>query len=78
MHSSAHVSITRIEGGEVPSARVSPFVRPALDTPPPLRVAFAMEEHPLGARYVLDGGVWGDASTLAAVNAEVGPRSCAR
>ncbi|HYO70310.1 MAG TPA: hypothetical protein VEU33_29950 [Archangium sp.] len=61
-----------IEGEEVPSARVSSFVRPALDTMPPLGVTFAVEEHPLGTRYVLDGGVWVDDSTLDAANAEVG------
>jgi hypothetical protein len=66
------VSGALIKGEEVPSARVSSFVRPGLDTMPPLGVTFAVEEHPLGTRYVLDGGVWVDDSTLDAVNAEVG------
>ncbi|WNG42940.1 hypothetical protein F0U60_01640 [Archangium minus] len=56
----------------MPSARVSSFVRPTLDKMPPLRVTFAVEEHPLGTRYVLDGGVWVEGSTLDAANAEVG------
>ncbi|OJT25563.1 hypothetical protein BO221_06735 [Archangium sp. Cb G35] len=66
------VSGALIKGEEVPSARVSSFVRPALDTMPPLGVTFAVEEHPLGTRYVLDGGVWVDDGTLDAANAEVG------
>ena len=68
----ADVSHALVEGGEVPSARVSSFVRPTLDKMPPLRVTFAVEKHPLGTRYVLDGGVWLDGSTLDAANAEVG------
>jgi hypothetical protein len=68
----ADVSLALIEGREVPSARVSSFVRPALDKMPPLRVTLAVEEHPLGTRYVLDGGVWVDGNTVDAANAEVG------
>ncbi|HEX8438328.1 hypothetical protein [Archangium sp.] len=68
----ADVSFALVEGSEVPFARVSSFVRPALDKMPPLRVTLAVEEHPLGTRYVLDGGVWVDDSTLDAANAEVG------
>jgi hypothetical protein len=68
----AEVSLELIEGREVPSARVSSFVRPELDKMPPLRVTLAVEEHPLGTRYVLDGGVWVDGNTLDAANAEVG------
>lgn len=66
------VSGALIKGEEVPSARVLSFVRPALDTMPPLGVTFVVEEHPLGTRYVLDGGVWVDDSSLDAANAEVG------
>jgi hypothetical protein len=66
------VSLALIEGGEVPSARVSSFVRPELDKMSPLRVTLAVEEHPLDTRYVLDGGVWVDDHTLDAADAEVG------
>jgi hypothetical protein len=68
----ADVSLALIEGGEVPSARVLSFVRPALDTMPPLRVKLAVEEHPLDTRYVLDDGVWVDANSIDAANAAVG------
>lgn len=68
----AEVSLALIEGDEVPSARVLSFVRPALDKVPPLRVKLAVEEHPLGTRYVLDDGVWVNDNSIDAVNPAVG------
>jgi hypothetical protein len=68
----AEVSLALIEGIEVPSARVLSFMRPALDKKPPLRVKLAVEEHPLGTRYVLDEGVWVDNNSLDAADAVVG------
>ncbi|HEX8705474.1 MAG TPA: hypothetical protein VF815_41960 [Myxococcaceae bacterium] len=68
----ADVSLALIEGGEVPSASVLSFVRPSLDKMPPLQVKLAVEEHPLGTRYVLDDGVWVDDTSIDAADAAVG------
>ncbi|OJH37918.1 hypothetical protein [Cystobacter ferrugineus] len=68
----ADVSLTLIEGRKVPSARVMSFVRPALDKRPPLRLKLAVEEHPLGTRYVLDDGVWVNENSIEAADAVVG------
>ncbi|WP_146210008.1 hypothetical protein [Vitiosangium sp. GDMCC 1.1324] len=68
----ADVSLALIEGDKVPSASVLSFVRPALDKMPPLRVKLAVEEHPLGTRYVLDDGVWLTDTSIDAADASVG------
>jgi hypothetical protein len=77
----ADVARALVEGGEVPFARVLAFAtprpaeRPQMSPPPrkpPLRVTFAVEEHPLGTRYVLDGGVWVEGMSLRAAHVQAG------
>ncbi|MBN8227713.1 hypothetical protein JYK02_09350 [Corallococcus macrosporus] len=66
------VSLKLIEGDEVPSARVLSFARPSMETMPPLRVKLAVEEHPLGTRYVLDEGIWITDSRIDAASSALG------
>ncbi|WP_148282256.1 hypothetical protein [Corallococcus coralloides] len=66
------VSLKLIDGDEIPSARVFSFMRPALEKRPPLRVKLAVEEHPLGTRYVLDEGVWLTSVSIDAATSALG------
>lgn len=77
----AHLADTRwstvgaalVEGKKIAGARVLSFERATdVELAPPLRVRFAVEDHPLGRRYVLDDAVWVEDGGIDAIDAERG------